>query len=100
MKRHIALLLILALLLPTLAGCGNTTEPEITTKPAPTEPEPEPTVAPTEPTEPTAVLTPAVTQPDMTQIIILVCGGIACLALGALMGIGIKHLSDKKKSEE
>lgn len=64
------------------------------------EPEPEPTADPTEPTEPTAVLTPAVTQPDMTQIIILVCGGIACLALGALMGIGIKHLSDKKKSEE
>ena len=64
------------------------------------EPEPAPTADPTEPTEPTAVLTPAVTQPDMTQIIILVCGGIACLALGALMGIGIKHLSDKKKSEE
>lgn len=64
------------------------------------EPEPAPTADPTEPTEPTAVLTPAVTQPDMTQIIILVCGGVACLALGALMGIGIKHLSDKNKSEE
>ena len=71
--------------------------PDFLNPPVPTEPEPEPTVAPT---EPTATLTPAVTQPDMTQIIILVCGGIACLALGALMGIGIKHLSDKKKSEE
>ena len=74
--------------------------PDFLNPPAPTEPEPEPTIAPTEPTEPTAVLTPAATQPDMTQIIILVCGGIACLALGTLMGIGIKHLSDKKKSEE
>ena len=40
MKRHIALLLILALFLPILAGCGNTTEPE-TTAPAATEPEEE-----------------------------------------------------------
>lgn len=63
--------------------------------------EPEPTVEPTtEPTEPDAVLTPATDRSDMTQVIILVCGGIACLALGALMGIGIKVLADKKKSKE
>lgn len=68
----------------------------------PTEPEPEPTVEPT--TEPSATVpqyqTPILVQPDPTQIIILVCGGIACLALGALLGIGIKQLVDKKKSKE
>ena len=71
--------------------------------PQPVQPEPEPTVEPTaEPTEEPTVpdpqyQAPVLVQPDMT---ILLCAGVACLALGIALGIGIKCLADKKKSKE
>ena len=70
--------------------------------PQATEPAVEPTTEPAmEPSTPAPQYqTPIQVQPDTTQIMILVCTGLACLALGIGLGIGIKHLTDKKKSKD
>lgn len=72
--------------------------------PQPTEPEVEPTVEPTTaPTEATTVPTvpqyyaPVKVEPDNRQILALACTAVLCLVVGILLGIGLKHLSDKGK---
>lgn len=71
--------------------------------PQPTEPVVEPTVEPTaeptaEPTEPAAPQYQAPVKVDNhRQILALACTAALCLVIGILLGIGIKHLSDKGK---
>lgn len=71
------------------------TVPE-TTAPVETQPQTQPTAAATAPTQPQ----PTDSAPGTNMILLLALIGVACLAAGTLIGVGIKMLIDNKRSKK